>query len=579
MAVTLPLPRAWRPTGETARLAARAAGRGAWRIFRTVLWPILWQSALFGAVFWVAMNPAVRLMPLPSVPEQDMGHFRLWVAWLAANGVEAAYAGLFPAQYIIYPPLSPYFYLLVAQLIAAMPAPPPLLAGIWPADGNWFEAVVRFPVVLFHGLLTAVIYWSTVRWKGHLAAIGAAVFYAANPAVLFDLVYWAQPDSYHSFFAVVGLLLLLGRWPELGWAALALAALAKPQAWIYLPVLVLFTWRRHGFGKVLSGGVFFIVTAVALVWPFIAADRGWELASVFVNFSRVMPVVTANAHNLWWLVLGQPGLFKADSAIFLGPFSYQTVGLVLLLVGYAGALMKTLGDGDRETLFSAAGFMSLSFFLFATQIHENHAFLVFPMLAMCWPASARLFAVFLILTVTMFGNLAMHDPILEPQMPELLAQYRPDWLPASLAEWTTPERLMVLGTLLNFLALAIWFSTFVWRRPNRPVPASERQRRAGWGAFVGGSAALVAAALALYLVLVPPAPSSASPPSDSLLDGKISLAPVEEPYLRITLGGDGTIDPEARRVQTIFTAIGGAAAVAFVALGYASYQGFARTRR
>jgi hypothetical protein len=577
MALSLPLPRPSRSASLTARRAVAAIGRGVWRATRFGLWPVVWQTALFAVVFWVAMNPAVRLMPLPSVPEQDMGHFRLWVAWLGANGVEAAYAGLFPAQYIIYPPLSPYFYFLVAQLIAAMPAPPPLLQPSWPADGHWFEAVVRAPVVLFHGLLAAVIYWSTVRWKGHIAAVAATLLYAANPAVLFDLVYWAQPDSYHSFFAVVGLLLLLGRWPELGWAAFALAALAKPQAWIYLPVLVLFTWRRHGFGKVLSGGILFAITATALIWPYIAAGRGWEMASVFVNFSRVMPVVTANAHNLWWLVLGQPGLFKADSAIFLGPFSYQTVGLVLLLVGYTAALMKTLGDGDRATLFSAAGFMSLSFFLFSTQVHENHAFLVFPMLAMCWPASARLLLVLLILTVTMFANLAMHDPILEPQMPTLIAQYTADWLPPPLADWVTTERLMLLGTWLNFVALAIWFSTFVWQRRRRPVPAWERQRRAGWGAFVGGTAVLAATALALALVLTPP-PTTPQRPPDSLLDGKISLRPVEEPYLRITLGGGGTTDPAAQRLQTIFTAIGGALAVASVSLAYASYQGLARNR-
>ncbi|MFN8534441.1 MAG: hypothetical protein U0556_12950 [Dehalococcoidia bacterium] len=578
MALSLPLPRASRPTGQTVRSIARAAGRSGWIALRSVVWPALWQGALFLAVFWVAMNPAVRMLPLPSVLEQDMGHFRLWIAWLSANGVEAAYAGIFPATYIIYPPLTPYFFHLVGQLLAAMPAPPEVLAPYWPADGNWFEALVRTPVVLFHGLLTALIYWSTLRWKGHLAAIGASVLYGANPAALFDLVYWAQPDSYHAFFAVAGLLLLLGRWPELGWAAMAIAALAKPQAWIYLPVLALVTWRRHGFGKVLSGGVFFIAAAVPLVWPFIVSDRGWELASVFVNFSRVMPVVTANAHNLWWILMGQDGLFTADTAIFIGPFNYQTVGLVLLLTGYSAALMKTLGDGDRETLFSAAGFMSLVFFLFATQIHENHAFLVFPMLAMCWPASARLFVVYLILTVTMFGNLALHDPILEPLLPQLIEQYRPVWLPASLAEWTTPEKLALLGSFLNFLALGIWFSTFVWRWRSRPVPARERQRRAGWGAFVGGSAAVVAAALALYLILVPPAPIDPAAPTDSILDGRVSLKPVEEPYLRITLGGGGTTDPDARRLQTIFTAIGGAAAVAFVSLGYASYQGFARGR-
>jgi hypothetical protein len=576
MALSLPLPQARPRPAAVARRLARWTMRQLARVLRQVVWPLCWQGGLFLLTLGLALLPAVRLLPLPSHPDHDMSHFRLWIAWLTANGVEAAYAGLFPAQYVIYPPLMPYFYHLVGQLLTALPQPPPALTGLWPEDGFWVEAVVRTPVVGFHALLASVIYWSTARWKGHLAAVAATVLYAANPAVLFDLVYWAQPDSYHSFFIVVGLLFLLGRWPEFGWAAFAFAALAKPQAWVYLPALLLVTWRRHGFAKVLSGSVFFLTAALLVVWPYLAAGRGWEMASVFINFSRVMPVVTANAHNLWWLVLGQPGLSVADSALVFGPFSYQTVGLLLFLAAFTLGQLTMLGDPSRETLFGTAGFLSLAFFLFSTQVHENHAFLVFPLLALCWPASVRLLVVYLLLSLSMLANLALHDPLLEPQLPTLLASWTAGWLPDPLAAWVDPERLSLLGTVLNGVAFALWLSWLFWRPGHAAVPPQERQRRAGWGALVGGAATLAGGALAALLILTP-APPPGTPPPDRLLDGRISLKPVEEPYLRITLGGKGTTDPAAQRQQWLILALGGPLVVATVALAYASYQGLARS--
>lgn len=547
---------------------------GAPIVWSLVLYPAIVLAA-FGAVVWFMIQAAAWILPMQSHPDQDMTHFRYWIEWIRNNGIEMAYAGLFPTQYVIYPPLSIYFFHLVGQLQLIFPIPPDFIIDSWPADGDWSNVLVRLPVLFFHLLITFTVYWSTVRWKGVLAAAAAAAAYGLNPAVLFDLMYWAQPDSYHSFFAIVGLLALLGRWPEIGWAAFALAALAKPQAWVFLPILGVVTFRRHGLGAVLSGAVFFVVAALPVVWPFLVSDRIYEMASVFVNFSRVMPVVSANAHNLWWSVVGSDALIRADSALAFGPFSYQTIGFVLLLGAYFMGIMKVLGDGDRKTLFSVGGFVSLAFFMFATEIHENHAFLVFPMLAMCWVADLSLAAIYVLLTATMFGNLSLHDPVLEPLAAGWIAERLPEWLPYTVRALITPPNLQALSVVLNFYALALWLATFIWGGAGM-VTAKERQRRAAWAAAVGGGATLALALFAVMTILKPACPAGSTDPAcveSGPLAGKISTRPVDEAHDRIVAGGGGTDDPVERRTQTIYVALGGAFVIALVTLTYAGYQG------
>src|SRR5439155_1525588 len=75
---------------------------------------------------------------------------------------------------------------------------------------------------------------------------GDLTLYVLNPAALFDVAHWAQPDGAHSLFSVVAIgLLSLGQ--EIApWAALGAAALAKPQAWAIVPLLAIATMRTHG---------------------------------------------------------------------------------------------------------------------------------------------------------------------------------------------------------------------------------------------------------------------------------------------------------------------------------------------
>ena len=170
-----------------------------------------------------------------------------------------------------------------------------------------------------------------------------------------------------------------------------------------------------------------------------------------------------------------------------------------------------LEDGDRKTLFSVGGFISLAFFMFATRSTKTIAFLVFPMLAMCFVADLRLAVIFCILTATMFGNLALHDPALEPLAAGWIAEKLPEWLPYTVRALITPPNLQALSVVLNFYALALWLATFIWGGIGT-VTAKERQRRAAWAAFVGGGATLVLAVFAVMTILKPACPAGSTDP-------------------------------------------------------------------
>jgi hypothetical protein len=183
--------------------------------------------------------------------------------------------------------------------------------------------------------------------------------------------------------------------------------------------------------------------------------------------------------------------------------------------------------------------------------------------------------VFGILTATMFGNLALHDPALEPLAAGWIAERLPEWLPYTVRALITPPNLQTLSVVLNFYALALWLATFIWGGVGT-VTAKERQRRAAWAALVGGGATLVLAPFAVMTILKPACPVGSSDPAcvdTGPLAGKISTKPVEEAHDRTVISGGGTDDPVELHNQTIYVALGGAFVIALVTLAYAGYQG------
>jgi Gpi18-like mannosyltransferase len=341
----------------------------------------------------------------------DITHYVYWTRLVTLGGIQAAYGGTWPETYAVYPPVTLYALQAVGSAYRWLQDPSfdPEAAQ----QSLWLREGIKFAALTWH-LLTAAAIVLLVRRvaAGGVAAVAGAL-YVLNPATLFDVAHWAQPDGAHSLFSVLAIgLLSLGQ-VIAPWAAMAMAALAKPQAWALLPLLGIATLRLHGLLGLGRGLVAAAAVAVVVTLPFLVTGRSAELLSLPGIVSSVMPVVSADAHNLWWLVAqarGQDPLFIADSARLFGPLTYRMVAGVLVAAVFV--LTYWLYWTRRTSLAEAAALGVLGWFTFTTQAHENHLFFALPLLSLAWPTRRALLLPFGIISVTLFLNMLLHDQLL-----------------------------------------------------------------------------------------------------------------------------------------------------------------------
>ncbi len=448
------------------------------------------SAALFAVAAAVALAVAFAARDTPGyVVRQpdgsylgDITHYVYWTRLVTLGGIQDAYRGTWPETYAVYPPVTLYAYQLVGTAYRWFEDP-----TFDPAQAQasvWLRRGIKAAALAWHLLAAVAIYLLVRRATNPRLAALAGALYVANPAALFDVAHWAQPDGAHSLFSVLAIgwlglaaaapgtpgvrarlgsrwgprlagfgyrVLGIGYWvlgmgrgvpaseaPDVGpgsrhprpasharedgapgrltslaWGAMALAALAKPQAWVLLPLAVLATWRETGARGLVRGAAAGGAVTLVVLLPFIATGGLGELATLPATISGVMPVVTANADNLWWLVLDRRGiepLFTDDSARLVGPLTYRLAAGGL--VGAALLFTYWLYWTDRARLAEAAALGALGWFVFTTQAHENHLFFTLPLLSLAWPQRPRLLVPFAVLTATVLLNMALHDELL-----------------------------------------------------------------------------------------------------------------------------------------------------------------------
>jgi hypothetical protein len=195
-------------------------------------------------------------------------------------------------------------------------------------------------------------------------------------------------------------------------AAMVLAVLAKPQAWLILPLYVIGLVRQASTSRFAQTALVGAGAGVAVLLPFLLTGRLGEFVTLPATVAAVMPTVTGNAHNVWWLLLARHGYdpFASDDlASFIGPLTYR--GAAAVLVGAVLLFTWSLYWRRKTGLAETAALGVLAWFLFTTQAHENHLFLVLPLLALAWPTKRLLLVPFVLLTITLFWNIALHDHV------------------------------------------------------------------------------------------------------------------------------------------------------------------------
>jgi hypothetical protein len=413
-------------------------------------------------------------------PRGDFTHYVAWTRLVTLEGLEHAYRGTYPETFAVYGPVVMASYRAAGLAYRGAVDPAFELA---PAQASpWLHRAIKSVALGWHVAAGLALGWLVWRRDGRAWGAAMAAFYLANPAAVFDVGHWGQPDGALALFAVLAVgWAAAGRWGLAG-AALALAALVKPQAWTLLPLIGLVAWRaggRRAVGLAAAGG---LAAAAPVLAPYALAGRLDDLLTLPGVVARAMPVVSGNAHNLWWLVVGVQGsspVTVADTAPLLGPLSYRAVAATLLVAFLA--LTTWLVASRRVGLAEGAALWVLGWFALTTQAHENHWFIALPLLCLALPRRPGLLAAAGLLSLTGLLNLALQDPLV---LGALNLDGDAPGAQGALATSRTLNAVAGVGLLAGWTVAAVRRRGEPGRAPGRPAAAPSAGGRVGEGAQV-----------------------------------------------------------------------------------------------
>lgn len=343
-------------------------------------------------------------------PEGDLTHYIAWTRLVTREGLHSAYSGTYPESFAVYGPvvLASYRIVGIAYRATVDPAFEPTRAR----ESLWLRRALKLVALAWHLAAGAAVCALLARGAGLAWAAGAGTLFAANPVAVLHVGHWGQPDGAHALFTVLAVGWAAAGHPGRSGAALALAALAKPQAWAFLPLVGLAIWRSGGIRALATAAGAGGTTAALVLLPFLVAGRLGDLLRWPGVVAGAMPVVSANAHNLWWLaaaVQGDGPLAIPDAAPLAGALSYRAAAALLLTAFLV--FVAWLVRSRRVGLAEGAALWATGWFVLTTQAHENHAAVALPLLVLAIPTRPRLLGVLALLTATGLLNLVLQDPM------------------------------------------------------------------------------------------------------------------------------------------------------------------------
>ncbi len=338
----------------------------------------------------------------------DLLEYHSWARTLTQEGLAAAYWPTSMSQEslapIDYPPLVPYVLWATGRCLGAVSQEALL------HNDQLLDFLIRLPFCAFVLLIALLVYLDARRIAPNKADLICALV-ALNPALIFDTAYWGQSDSVCAFFVMLAVVLLVRGRPEWSWVAITCAALVKPLAYPFMPLILLETWKRFSVYRTFSSATASALVAGIVFTPFAWIGRLGDGVSALVSEIDAMPYISVDAHNLWWIV-GRGLPWTKANAHPLG-ISWNTLSLVLFGTFFAITLVRLWRSKEPRALYVAAAATGFGFFILATRVHENHLFVALPLMALLaanlrWPRM-----VLIALTITFFANMLLHDPFLD----------------------------------------------------------------------------------------------------------------------------------------------------------------------
>jgi Gpi18-like mannosyltransferase/predicted membrane-bound dolichyl-phosphate-mannose-protein mannosyltransferase len=371
----------------------------------------------------LAAGFVLRLLFLPSQGfHNDVSAFEAWTLALRDNPPWLFYA---KTTFADYPP----GYFVVLWLLAGVYGLLGNLHLINTYDPTYFalRILVKIPALVMDLVDTAVIYAIVRRYARETIALGAAAFFAFNPATIYVSAYWGQIDCVSWGLILIALWQLLrasddpakaGSRIVWAWVALGSSVLMKPQGSLIAFLFVAFAFatgdalvrRRRlaatGIGIAIALFAGYLVSALFHGSLNPAGDFAW-LFERYRFGSTVYPYNTVNAFNLY--AVKQPFWQNDLAPLPLFGFSAGPMlvwGICLTLAATGLIVARYVQRRDDQGLLEGAMLIAFAFFTLSTRMHERYIFgaylLAFPLIAFgrryTWAAVA--------LSITTFANLA-----------------------------------------------------------------------------------------------------------------------------------------------------------------------------
>lgn len=384
------------------------------RIFASFLWgtgDVEWWKAwgtfsvlhgvtgIYGGSDREILNLHRRGLPWNEVWE----HSQTTIAFQPRNYSQTEYKCVQPPLYVYTLALATRFYALFDRPMS---------------NGRIFNLFINLPPVIASAALTM---WMLGFLRGiantSQIAVATAVSYWCNPNVLIISPIEGYWDPLVALAIIGAVFAIFNRSIYLAYLLAVCGVMLKPQAILLFPVIFTVGLTEHKFLTNLKAVACAAILAVSILSPFIVAGH---VLSTFFGVGSIFAVggdgLSFTALNLWWPV--QYGINAASEisahhdvwkALSGGSFDWnrpvstslvsQWVGVNVRMVAVALYCAFTLfnclrtaklvASNDRFSIFRAGALQVFAYFVLCVQVHENHYFLIIPLLGIVGFMSAK----------------------------------------------------------------------------------------------------------------------------------------------------------------------------------------------
>ncbi|MGO4345977.1 phospholipid carrier-dependent glycosyltransferase [Paenibacillus sp. MCAF9] len=326
----------------------------------------------------------------------DIALFMAWADQAAKQGLSGFYhSGMF----VDYPP--GYIYILYVL---------GLIKDMLSLDSGSNAAMLLFKLPAILADLAAAYFIVQIGKKkaGYSIALGLALLFLFNPAIIVDSAAWGQVDSIFALALVMAIHGLVENKIERASVLFAVAALIKPQAFIFMPVLLLWFVYRKDWKKISVSAFYGFTTFILLALPFFWGNSGLSgLIKLYSGTLSSYPYATLNAFNFYAL---SDANWKPITDTWL-LFSFKTWGNIFIFAAVAisafFALLKRDNESSKRSYFIAM-VLIVVVFMGVTKMHERYLFpvMLLGIFAFIQSLDRRMLMVYFGFSLTSFINIA-----------------------------------------------------------------------------------------------------------------------------------------------------------------------------